>query len=177
MISYHSPSWIAVYVDTGTEMDVEAELAMSGYGIYLPLERVNGKPGRPHKLRPLFPGYVFAECMIESDEWGSICGIKGVIDVLQNGGRPSRISAGIVQGLMRAEAYGGFDYRRSAPAPFAVGEEVRIGAGMFSGFNAVIEKYVAKIRSATASKRVKVLLEFMGAMRSLELEVCELERL
>jgi transcription antitermination factor NusG len=176
-IGYSSPSWIAVYVETGAEMDVQAELAMAGRSVYLPLERINGKPGKPHKLRPLFRGYVFAEVMVERDDWGDICGVKGVIDVLCQNGKPWRIPSGAMSAIMRTEAYGGFDYRKSAKVPFDVGETVRIGAGMFSGFNAVIQKYVAKIRSATASKRAKVLLEFMGAMRSLEIDVCELERL
>lgn len=173
-ISYGGPAWIVAYVDANAEKDVAAEIAQAGYGVYLPVQRMRGKPGRPIVTRPLFPRYVFAEVDHGSD-WGHVRHVRGVVDVVTNDGRPCRVPAALLQRLWRAEAYGAFDYTKSAKDPFQPGEEVRIGAGTFSGFNAVIERYVAKMRSATASKRVKVLLEFMGAMRELEIDVCDLE--
>jgi transcription antitermination factor NusG len=54
---------------------------------------------------------------------------------------------------------------------------VRVTDGPFAGFNALIIEFIAKMRSATASKRAKVLLNFMGQATRIDLPVTSLEKL
>lgn len=176
-ISYREPAWLVVATAPRAEKDAAAEIAQAGFDVFLPIERRRGKPGRPMVSKPLIPRYVFVGVDLYRQDWGSIKHLDGVVDVMANNGIPSRVPTTIIEKLWKSEAYGGFDYTRAGPGLFEIGETVRIGEGIFTGFNATISKFVAKMRSSTAAKRARVLLEFMGAMREVDIDVCELEKL
>lgn len=170
-------AWLVVATAPRAEKDAAAEIAMAGFDVYLPLEKRRGRPGRPQVSTPLIPRYVFAGVDLLRQDWGLLKHLDGVVDVLANNGTPSRVPTGSIEKLMKSEAYGGFDYTQPGPGLFVVGETVRIGEGIFTGFNARISKFVAKMRSTTAVKRARVLLEFMGGVREVDLDVCELEKI
>jgi transcription antitermination factor NusG len=171
------PAWLVVATQPRAEKDTAAELAMAGFDVYLPLEKRRGRPGRPQVSTPLIPRYVFAGVDLLRQDWGLLRHLDGVVDVIANNGTPSRVPTSVVEKLMKSEAYGGFDYTQAGPGLFSIGETVRVGGGIFTGFNARIAKFVAKMRSTTAVKRARVLLEFMGAMREVDLDVGELEKI
>jgi transcription antitermination factor NusG len=176
-LSYSGLAWLVVATAPRAEKEAAAEIAQAGFGVYLPLEKRRGKPGRPNVSTPLIPRYVFAGVDLYKQDWGVLKHLDGVVDVMANNGIPSRVPTAGVEKLWKSEAYGGFDYTQASPSLFAIGETVRIGEGIFTGFNARISKFVAKMRSTSAVKRARVLLEFMGAMREVDLDVCELEKL
>ena len=177
LASWTQPAWLVVATEPRAEKAVSVEIHEAGFGVYLPLERRRGKPGRPNVSGPIFPGYVFAQADVDRDDWGALRHLDGVIDVLMNCSRPSRLSSGVVHALMKAEGYGLFDRTTVSPSQFEIGETVRLGTGPFAGFNAVIQEFVAKLKSTTASKRAKVLFDFMGRMTVMELPVVELEKI
>jgi hypothetical protein len=45
---------------------------------------------------------------------------------------------------------------------------VRISEGFFSGYHALVQEFIGKMKSSTASKRAKVALEYFGRMTTLE---------
>lgn len=177
LASWARPIWTVVAAEPRAERDVSVEIHGAGFGVYLPLERRRGKPGRPAVSVPLFPGYVFAQVDLDRDDWGALRHLDGVIDLLMAGAVPGRVPGAAVEAMMRAEAYGLFDRTTHAPSQFQVGEQVRLSTGPFAGFHAVITEFIGKLRSATASKRAKVLVQFLGRATAMELPVVDMEKL
>lgn len=177
LASWSRPAWLVVATEPRAERDVQVEAHEAGFGVYLPLERRRGKPGRPHVVAPIFPGYVFAEADLYRDDWGALRHLDGAIDLLMAGSVPGRVPGAIIEAMMRAEAYGLFDRTTHAPSQFAVGEQVRVSAGPMTGLNAVITEFIGKLRSTTASKRAKVLVNLFGRMTAMELPVVDMEKL
>lgn len=176
-VSYSSGgSWVVCYTDARMEGRAAKDMASNGIEAFLPMERFRGKPGRPAVDRALFPRYVFARVDLYRDEWGRLLDIDGIMDVIRNCNTPSVVPDAWVSALRKAEACGMFDRTTVNPAGFNVGETVRIAEGTFSGMNALIQEFVGKIRSAGATKRAKVLVEFMGRLVETELPVVSLEK-
>lgn len=148
-----------------------------GFDAYQPRERAmkTRRRKRVEVCNPLFPGYVFVRFDEWHDDWQRLLDVRGVEDVLSNCDRPCRVSDLAVETLRRAEDAGAFD-RTPDSSPFKVGELVRIAEGPFAGLHARVEHLIAKLRSATASKRVKVLMDFLGSKTIIELPIASVEK-
>lgn len=169
-------SWVACYVEARAERRAAGDMAKQGIEPFLPMEKFRGKPGKDPVERPLFPRYVLARVDLDREDWGRLLSIDGVMDVLRNCNTPMRIPDGYVDALRKAAEVGMFDRTTVAPNGFTVGEQVRIAEGPFSGLNAIIQEFVGKIRSATATKRAKVLVQFLGRLTPFELPVVSMEK-
>lgn len=167
--------WVVCYTEPRAERKAAIGMTETGTVSFLPLERFRGKPGKDPVERPLFPRYLFAK-IDDGDEWGRLLAVDGVLDVLRNNNSPMRIPDFQIEGLRKAEAVGLFDHTTINPNGFAIGEQVRVAEGPFAGFNAEIREFVGKIRSATAIKRARILVSFMGRMTGLEMPVTALEK-
>ncbi len=111
---------------------------------------------------PVFPGYLFASFDRERDDWGAINQIDGVIGILEVNHIPSRVPDIIIDRLRNAVEAGVFE-KASA---LSIGDTVEIMEGPFTG-------EMARIKSATAKKRVRILL----GMLKLEIDPCFLRRM
>jgi transcription antitermination factor NusG len=179
-ISYRSgPAWHVVYTSPQGEVEAVKALKAAGFEAYAPAERkvVVRRRRRVDVEVPLFSRYVFVAFDPHLDDWGSILTVDGVAALLKNGDIPSRVPTAWIDAIRKAEEYGVFDRRRAAPDGFKVGQVVRVTDGAFGGLNATIEGFVAKLKSTTASKRVKVLMDFLGRAVRMEMDVTEVERL
>lgn len=177
-ISYASGgSWIVCYTEPRAEAKAAREMHDIGTVHFLPMEKFRGKPGKPPVDRPLFPRYVFAKIDLDCDEWGRLLAVDGVLDVIRNCNTPSVVPNAWIAALQKAEACGMFDRTTINPHGIAIGETVRIAEGTFAGLQAVITEFVGKIRSSTATKRAKVLVNFLGRLTMMELPVCDLEKI
>lgn len=182
--SYAGPLWHVAYVETSTEIDTaEAIHDELGFPVFVPAERVwTVKRGRRVQVaKPLFEGYIFPCVDPYRQDWARLKHVDGVIDVLgaprDREGIPSYIPSAIINALRRAQDAGIFDRTTPKPERFDVGETVRIDDGPFKGFNGLITEFIAKMRSATARKRAKLLVQFMGRMSAIEMDVTALEKL
>jgi len=142
-----------------------------GYDAFTPMavtvRVVRGK--RVRRRLPLFRGYIFVCLDIEADGWGELIEDigrpSGIRELLPTTGIPLSVNALVIDRLRRAEEAGAFDF--SAPSStFSEGDQVEIKEGPFAGI-------IALVRSASAHKRVKVLLEKMG---TIDIDACFLER-
>lgn len=177
---YSGPLWHIAYVEPRAEKDVCADVARGlGFGVFMPMERFRVAPGCTPISRPLFQRYVPIEVDPHRQDWQEILDVDGVVDVLRMPGSdvPGYVSQAKIHLLMRAEAVGIFDRTTIKPNHFQLNELVRVTDGPFAGFNALIIEFMAKMRSATASKRAKVLLNFMGQATRIDLPVTSLEKL
>lgn len=183
--SYSGPLWHVVQVEPWAELRVAKDIRDElGFPTYVPCERVwRVKRGRKiDAARPLFSGYDFVQVHPYRQEWQALLGIEGIVDVLgrpaiDTHGMPSHVPAAWVEMIRKMEDCGVFDRTKAEPDKFKLGETVRISDGIFAGFNAEIQGFVAKMRSATAKKRAKLLVQFMGRMCAAELDVTALEKL
>lgn len=182
-VSFSGPLWHVAYVETSSEIDTAKDIHDTlGFPVFVPAERVwtvrRGR--RVQACKPLFEGYVFPRVDPYREDWSRLRKIDGVIDVLgapaDREGIPSYIPTIWVDAMRKAQDMGIFDRTTHMPDGFKVGDTVRISDGPFTGWNAEIQSFIAKMRSATARKRAKLLVAFMGRMCSTELDVTALEK-
>lgn len=152
-------AWFLVCCFAGREDAVNTEIRKLGFETFLPRERkrqiVRGR--RVVTLRSLFPGYLFASFDRTRDDWGAICAIDGVLDVYKRDSIPVRVPDVQIERFRNAESAGLFDYTH-ASANFTDGQLVEIeDGGPFHGM-------LARIKSASAKKRVKILLESLATI-------------
>lgn len=178
---YSGPLWHVAYTEPRAERDTSIDIAAElGFGTFLPLEHLTEvHRGRKVKVaRPLFSRYLFVQVDPYREDWQEILGVHGVVDVLMaSDDIPGYVPTASIEALRKAEAVGIFDRTTRFPNDFAIGETIRIGDGQFSGHNGIITEFMARMRSATARKRAKLLVEFMGRMITLDLPVTSLEKL
>lgn len=170
---YSGPLWHVAYTEPRAEKDVCADIASGlGFGIFMPMERL--KTGS----RPLFARYLFVEVNPYRQDWQAVCEVDGVCDVLMaSDDVPGYVPTAKIVALMKAEAYGMFDRTTALPNHFEINERVRVSDGPYAGIEAIILEFLHKMRSATASKRAKLLTEGMGRMMTLELPITSIEKL
>lgn len=182
--SFNGPLWHVAMVETRGEIDVAEDIFDTlGFPVFVPAEKVwtvyRGR--RVEACKPMFSGYIFPRVDPYREDWGRLLDIDGVIDVLGRptgiAGHPSYVPTVWVEAMRKAQDMGAFDRTKVAPNGFKINELVRVGEGPFAGFNAIITEFIAKMRSATARKRAKLLVQFMGRMSSIEMDVTALEKL
>lgn len=177
-VSYRSgKGWYVCYCSPQQLKRAKSGIIELGHDVYIPMEKYR-KPvrGKMQTLeRPLLGPYLFFSLDPHKDtKWPS--DVDGVEYVLSNDGVPSRVPGIWIEAMRKSEAYGEFDRTPDSPQPFKIGETARISDGLFSGYHAVIEEFIAKLRSSKGSKRAKVVLDFFGRKMMLELPVRDLER-
>ncbi len=177
---YSGPLWHVAYCEPRAEKDVCADVARKlGFGTFMPMERLRPCPGAKPVSRPLFQRYVPVLVDPYLQDWQEILDVDGVVDVLRMPGSdvPGYVSTAKIEALMKAEAVGMFDRTTRWPTHFEINELVRISDGPFYGLSATIIEFIHKMRSATASKRAKVLLKAMGQLMRVDLPVTSLEKM
>lgn len=177
---YSGPLWRVAYTEPRAELQASRDIRETlGFDVYAPFEKlvVVRRGRRLDTARPYFPRYLFVAVDPHRQDWQPILDIDGIVDVMRNNGEPSYVPSAQIAALRKAEEVGMFDLTAVNASKFEVGELVRISEGPFSGFNATIVEFMAKLRSATAKKRAKVLVDFMGRMTSTDLALTELEKL
>lgn len=180
----HSGSlWHVPFVESGAETEIAKAIRDDlGFDVFVPRELIwiVRRGIRIKDSKPMLPGYIFVEVDPYTQEWQRIKGIKGVIDILgamADHDVPGYCPAAWIAAWRKMEAIGEFDQTTKLPNSFEVGETVRISDGPFAGHEALITKFMAKMKSCTARKRAKLLVKFMTQMIDFDLPVTSLEKL
>lgn len=179
--SFSGPLWHVAVTAPRAELKARDNIIDDlGFDAYVPIERTRVR--REHHvaevMRPLMPRYLFVGVDPNRQEWQLLKGVKGIADVLMTANDvPGYVPAAAIAAMRKAELVGDFDYTKRGSDMFHVNEEVRVSDGPFAGHNALIEEFVAKMRSATAKKRAKLLVSLMGRMCSVEMDLTALEKL
>lgn len=172
------PAWHVVYTAPQAEKSVRNELVRAGLTTYLPVE-LSTKVRRRKRIdveSPLFSRYLFVRFDPWRDDWQRILEVDDVEDILRNCDVPSRVPAAWIEALQHAEGLGVFDRRKGAQAPFKLGEKVRITEGPLAGLQAVVDRFIDKVSSASPGRKVKVLMDFLGRMSATEVDLVALEK-
>lgn len=170
--------WLVAYTEPRAELRAKDGIEDIGGEVFLPLEKISRQIQRRNLWkrieRPLFSRYIFVRPRL--GQWARLLLIDGVVDILRNNDIPSTIPPTWIEALRKAEAFGVFDRTRGAPDPFKIGELVKISAGPFAGHSGIIEKFIAQMRSSTAKKRAKVLLNFVGQQARVDIDIRDLAK-
>lgn len=137
---------------------VERRINELGFETYVPVETRNVVRNRRkfERVTPLLgANYIFVRFDRERDDWGHILADRGIHDILGAMKIPQRIPDLLIERIRREEDAGVFDFTKPYCA-FASGDDVEIKEGPFAGL-------MAKVRSASPKKRVRLLLAGLGS--------------
>lgn len=131
--------WYVVQTKTKQEWIAQQNLEDQDFTTYLPQFTIKKlKRGRPIALTmPLFPSYLFIRFDIERDQWRSICGTRGVRQlVTANMERATALPEGFVEELMeRADEHGSLTQPTAQDVliNYLPGQQIKIKDGLFEG--------------------------------------------
>ncbi len=173
-MSYLAPSqsrddcWLVVHCRPGKEFFAESALQENlGLSTFLPVVLTQVR-GIVRKV-PFFPGYLFLAATPAQPQLASIRSMPGVLRVLEFGGGPQLVPGSLVRSVMERldalNSHGGMPGHN-----FKLGETVWLKSGPFRGLQAVF------MGPMTPSARVTILLEFLGRLNEVRVELDDLTR-
>ena len=129
--------WIAINTHPHREHVAIENLVRQKFSVYCPMEikRVRHARRTQDVLRPIFPGYIFAEVVPDLTLWRPILSTFGVRNLIRAGDRPAFVDADFIGGLRAREIDGVI---AKPQRPYEVGQEVRLNGGPFDGLIATI---------------------------------------
>lgn len=162
-----TPPWYVLHTKPRRELLVASQLERAEVTIFLPeVLQLNSKGCQGV---PFFPGYLFVQLDLQSSAAGKLIHTPGVIGLVGSERQPIAVAAAVVAGLQERvaalNAKGGL-----MPHPFQSGDPVRFTAGPLQGLAAIF------VGPLTPTRRVQVLLQFLGQQQQVDVDVQLLEK-
>jgi len=147
--------WYAVHTKARDEKLAQDNLDRQGFATFLPrIKDARRRRGRwIEVIGPLFPGYLFTQLDLLTQDTSVIRSTRGVLGLVRFGGIPAPVPSGLVEQLMAASASTEGVVRQEHL--FQSGDRVEILSGPFAGLP-------ASILAETGRERVELLLELLG---------------
>jgi transcription antitermination factor NusG len=159
--------WHAMYTKPHMERQVAGLLREMGLDVYVPtVRRKRRRRDRPDRL-VYFPCYLFARVDFEVTPRSSVDWLPGIRHVVCAGDRPAVVADELVQ-LIRHRLEG---IEEIGYGNLKQGDRVRITEGPLRELEAVFDQ------AMSAADRVRVLLEVMGRMTPVVLDVTQVKRI
>lgn len=148
--------WYVVQTHPNAEAKALAHLKRQGFRAYLPRYRKSRRHARKVEIvkAPLFPGYMFVELDVTTEQWRPIRSTVGVTRLICNGDTPVPVPAGIVEDIVARETEDGL-LDVTDPSPWKPGDTVQVIDGPMTGQVGWFQKLADK-------DRIMVLLELLG---------------
>jgi transcription elongation factor/antiterminator RfaH len=163
--------WYVVQTKPHQEERVIAHLSRRSQTIesFLPkIEIVRRHKGRRVKHpEPLFPNYLFVWMPLTAVTWNAVRWTPGARGMLGDGAQPIAVPDSLVDAIRERVEPLGFV---RVGLNLAVGVRIRVKSGPFAGLEGIFE------RPTSRHDRVRVLLEMLGTVTPLEIEVFDLEK-
>lgn len=163
-------NWYALYTKPRKEWHVESVLNSRDIETYLPTIEVYVRKRDARILRPFFPCYLFAHIDFTTVSRSSISWTPGLRRIVSFGGQPTVVSDEIVS-LIRARLTQVKEAGGLGKVLFKKGDVVRIKEGPLRDLDAIFEQHLS------AAERVKILVNILGRLTPVEVEVDWLEKL
>lgn len=154
--------WFCVRCKPRQERVAAGQLASLG-GVELLFPRARrrrpGHGGPREVVEPLFPGYLFA-AFDPAELGGQVGHCRGVLHLVRKAGKAVDVEPKVIDEIRALGEGGVVDALDPLPIP---GQKVRVLRGLFLGEEGEV------VRLAEPARRVKVLLELLGADQVVEL--------
>jgi transcriptional antiterminator RfaH len=161
MIYLQVPTWYAVYCKPHREEFANFHLQLKKVEAFLPLLSVPQPRRRQPRIVPLFPNYLFVKIRFYQ-EAQQVVWSPGVKRIIAFDGIPAPVDEEIVQFLLaRTNAQGVI----AARSNLAIGQEVTIANGPFSGIVGIIQQ------PPDARGRIKVLMDLLNRRVPVEVPI------
>ena len=156
--------WYAVRTQINAEAKAARNLLRQGFEIYLPhyLKRRSHARKVEKIAAPLFPRYMFVRIDLATQRWRSVQSTYGVSHLVLNGSDPAPVAGEVIQALKAREDASGYVTLEQRPK-FAIGEKVRVLAGVFADNLGLFDGMADR-------DRVAILLELLGRKVRVSLE-------
>ena len=148
--------WYVVQTQVNAEAKAAHNLLRQGFEIYLPryLKRRSHARKIEKVAAPLFPRYMFVNIDIATQRWRSVQSTYGVSHLVLNGSEPAPVAGAVIESLKAREDAAGYVKLDQRPK-FAIGEKVRVVAGVFAENLGLFEGMADR-------DRVSILLDLLG---------------
>jgi transcription antitermination factor NusG len=157
--------WAVLRVQAHREAFVAQSVSSRGVECYLPIRPATRKLGTSTLL---FPGYVFARVIANSDDVLRIRSAPGVAYVLPRAGTPTLLPDALIGAIRNKEQ----ELRAQANShEFCTGEHVRVVTGPFKWVEGIFD------RKLSASGRVRILLGLASGGVAVQMAATDLESL
>lgn len=164
-------TWYVAQTKPRQEARVLRHVALRQVGVtpFLPKIEVirHGNGRRAVSIEPLFPSYIFVRCHPMPETWSIVRWTPGVRRLLGDSEQPIAVPDALVRSIReRVEPLGFVRVGFGLPP----GARVRVKTGAFAGLEGIFE------RPTTRRDRVRILLEILGTVAPLEIDVFDLEK-
>ena len=158
--------WYVLHVKPNAEYRVAEALTTHQVETFLPTIKSH-RPRRGRETTPLFPSYLFAHVDFEQTGYGVIAWLPGMRRVVTVDRRPAIVDDAVIETLRgRLEAVwarGGWLEHNLQP-----GDPVVIRSGALEGLYGIFD------RPTTGVQRVRILLNFLGQARPVDVALADL---
>jgi transcriptional antiterminator RfaH len=156
MIASGKSAWYVVQTQINAEAKAACNLVRQGFEIYLPryLKRRSHARKIDKVAAPLFPRYMFVHIDIATQRWRSVQSTYGVSHLVLNGSDPAPVAEQVIDALKARHDTSGYVKLDQRPN-FAIGEKVRVLAGVFA-------ENLGLFDGMADRDRVAILLELLG---------------
>ncbi len=154
--------WFVARVLPHRESSAQLNLHRLGFRSFAPRVRRTIRHARTLRnvLAPLFRGYIFVILDLSADRWRSVNSTIGVASLIMGAEQPMPVPRGIVEALVAAIESSG---TVRLDSNLEIGQKLRILSGPFA-------ESLCRLVHLDERGRVRVLLEFMGAEVSAQLD-------
>ena len=162
-------NWYAIQSKPQKEDLLCEQLRMREIETFFPRIRVQPVNPRARRIKPYFPGYVFACVDLEQVGQSTLDWTPGAIGMVNFGGEPAPVSDHLISGL-RQHLDMINDSANDMSGRFQPGDVVAIHWGPFAGYEAVFDACLP------GRERVKVLLKMLESYQmQIELPIHQIE--
>ncbi|MEW6206560.1 MAG: transcriptional activator RfaH [Pseudomonadota bacterium] len=163
--------WYVMYTKPRQEFVALENLQRQSYEVFFPQARVQKRKagqGTVQVVEPLFPRYMFVHLEVGISDFSKLRSTKGCMDLVKFGGKPAVVPPELIE-LIQAQVDSESVIDLLKLNELEVGGVVRVAEGPFEGM-------MGKIAAQKSDRRVIVLLNVLGAERSVELVRSQLDR-
>lgn len=159
--------WFVVRTRPRQESLARTHLEEQGYRVVFPFVNLRKRRGGKWQivLEPMFPGYLFIELTLGTDDTAPIRSTKGCLELLRFGQLPQPVPERVILALIELEALPPEEKLLVKP-----GEKVRFKDGPFEALHAIY-KY------PKGEDRAQVLLTLMGRQNLITVKLGQLSRI
>ncbi len=163
--------WYAVQTKPRQEDRVRCWLGKhSGLMVFLPKvqDLRKRRSRRITVIEPLFPSYLFVQMQMEPASWHAVRWAPGVKRIVATGDIPTPVPDEVIR-ILRDRCGSGEVIPWGLQSRLQAGATVHVLHGPFAGLQGILE------RSASRGERIRVLLQLMGCLAPVEMDVTDVE--